>query len=49
MRDEDLTRALEVMQERVLPQWASRCTGDCIETWSQTAGEVLGITAGQQN
>lgn len=45
--DADLQRALEVADSKVLPQWAERCSAACIESWNETAGEVLGVTAGE--
>lgn len=42
--DEDLALALSVTQEVVLPRWAQRCTGDCIENWTSTVGEVLDVS-----
>ncbi len=47
VRDEDLARALETMESQVLPQWASRCSAECIDSWNETAGQVLGISAEQ--
>lgn len=45
--DEDLERALEVTESKVLPQWATRCSEACIQAWNDTAGEVLGVSAEQ--
>ncbi|MFW6028336.1 MAG: TRAP transporter substrate-binding protein [bacterium] len=45
--DEDLQTALEIMESQVLPSWASRCSDECIESWNETAGDVVGITAAQ--
>ena len=45
--EEDLQTALEIMESQVLPSWASRCSGECIESWNETAGDVVGITAAQ--
>jgi hypothetical protein len=42
--DEDLELALGVMRDVVLPRWAQRCAGECIENWSSTVGEVLSIS-----
>ena len=46
--DADLQRALEVMESSVLPQWAERCGEECVGFWNETAGQALGISAGQQ-
>jgi TRAP-type C4-dicarboxylate transport system substrate-binding protein len=45
--DEDLERALEIMEAEVLPSWVSRCSAECVESWNASAGGVLNITAGQ--
>lgn len=45
--DEDLARALEVTEAKVLPQWATRCSPECIEAWNETAGKLLGVAARQ--
>ena len=44
----DLDQALQVTEAKVLPQWAERCSAECIESWNETAGDVLGITAPTQ-
>jgi TRAP-type C4-dicarboxylate transport system substrate-binding protein len=43
--EEDQARALKIMEANVLPRWAARCKGKCIENWNASAGKVLGITA----
>lgn len=42
--DADLKTALETMEEDVLPLWAERCGGSCIEKWNSTVGEVLDVS-----
>jgi TRAP-type C4-dicarboxylate transport system substrate-binding protein len=44
----DLDRALEVMEADVLPSWAERCSEECIQTWNETVGQVLGISAASE-
>lgn len=42
--EEDLQTALDTMEQNVLPLWADRCSEDCIETWNETVGDLLGIS-----
>jgi len=35
----------KALQEVVLPKWAGRCQGDCVPTWNDTVGKVVGLTA----
>ncbi len=43
----DADRALLAKQltEVVLPKWAARCQGDCVENWNTTVGKAVGLTA----
>jgi len=35
-----------VLTEKVLPQWAVRCTDkDCVQSWNDTVGKTIGISA----
>jgi TRAP-type C4-dicarboxylate transport system substrate-binding protein len=43
--EEDLSRAREIMEADVLPQWVERCGEECVQAWNDTAGKVLGISA----
>ncbi len=36
-----------VLSGTIVPQWAARCTGDCVPRWNETVGAVLGMTAGE--
>jgi TRAP-type C4-dicarboxylate transport system substrate-binding protein len=33
------------MLERVLPNWARRCGGECVQQWNDTIGRVVGLEA----
>ena len=37
--------ACRKLTEVVLPKWAARCPGDCVEAWNATVGKVVGLTA----
>ena len=43
----DADRALLAKQltDVVLPKWAARCQGDCVEAWNASIGKVVGLTA----
>ncbi|MDR3220501.1 MAG: TRAP transporter substrate-binding protein [Candidatus Accumulibacter sp.] len=41
----DLDFLKKVMQETVLPQWASRCSATCVADFNATVGKLLGLTA----
>ncbi|NLD70677.1 MAG: TRAP transporter substrate-binding protein, partial [Limnobacter sp.] len=43
----DADRALlkEKLDEVVLPKWAARCPGDCVDAWNASIGKVVGLTA----
>jgi TRAP-type C4-dicarboxylate transport system substrate-binding protein len=41
--DKQLLR--RVLTEKVLPQWAARCTDkDCVESWNRTVGKAIGLS-----
>lgn len=42
----DADRALlrKVMQERVLPKWAARCSASCVQDFNATIAKVVGLT-----
>jgi len=44
---EDLAKVAEIVQSKVLPNWASRCGGNCMSEWEATIGQVVGLQAGQ--
>jgi len=43
----DADRALLAKQltDVVLPKWAARCQGDCVDAWNASIGKVVGLTA----
>jgi TRAP-type C4-dicarboxylate transport system substrate-binding protein len=43
----DADRALlrKVMTDSVLPKWAARCSADCVQSFNETIGRSLGLTA----
>jgi TRAP-type C4-dicarboxylate transport system substrate-binding protein len=43
--DADRKLLAEKLTEVVLPKWAARCAGDCVEAWNDTVGKVVGLTA----
>ena len=43
--DADRKLLSEKLTEVVLPKWAARCPGDCVENWNDTVGKVVGLTA----
>ncbi len=43
--EEDLAARDRIAQEVILARWAKRCGPDCAETWNQTVGKILGLTA----
>jgi len=42
---EDTDKLLKLTEEIVLPQWAARCSDQCVADFNRTIGEVLGVTA----
>lgn len=41
--DDDRARQREILEESILPDWASRCGRDCAERFNETIGAELGI------
>ncbi len=35
----------KVLNDVVVPKWAARCPGDCVKTWNDSVGKVVGIVA----
>jgi hypothetical protein len=33
------------MQEIVLPNWAARCSAECVDDFNKTIGKKIGVTA----
>jgi TRAP-type C4-dicarboxylate transport system substrate-binding protein len=43
--DADKALLKTVLQEKVLPKWAARCSADCVTGFNATVGKELGLTA----
>lgn len=43
--DADRELLKKVMTETVIPKWAARCPGECIQEWNDTVGKIVGISA----
>lgn len=43
LSDEDKALAAQILNDNVLTGWAERCGEDCVATWNEKAGSVLGI------
>ena len=43
--DADKALLKTVLQEKVLPKWAARCSADCVAGFNATIGKELGLTA----
>ncbi len=42
----DVAKRQEILENLVLPRWASRCKADgCVDNWNATIGKVAGVTA----
>jgi len=41
--DEQLRK--DILIRTVLPRWIQRCNGRCVDTWNQTVGPAVGLTA----
>lgn len=44
LSDADRAKVREVVRDKVLPAWAGRCGGDCVERWNETVGKAADIT-----
>lgn len=42
---EDLELRRKALVEQVLPRWAARCGNECVNTWNNTVGKVVNLTA----
>lgn len=45
---DDIAYAKKLSVQKVLPKWASRCSGQCVTDFNQTIGKSLKITAKKQ-
>jgi TRAP-type C4-dicarboxylate transport system substrate-binding protein len=43
--DADRTFLTKVLSETVVPKWAARCPGDCVENWNNSVGKTINIQA----
>ncbi|MBJ3777092.1 TRAP transporter substrate-binding protein [Acuticoccus mangrovi] len=43
--DEDDAARKRILEEAILPQWAARCSQDCIDGWNETVGAITGLAA----
>ena len=43
--DSDRELLKKVLNDVVVPKWAARCPGDCVKTWNDSVGKVVGIVA----
>lgn len=44
LTDADKAALKTMLADRVLPEFASACGGDCVARWNDTVGEVVGVT-----
>lgn len=42
--DADITKAREILESEVLPEWAERAGDDWAERWNATVGQVVGLS-----
>lgn len=42
--DEDIAKALGILESQVLPEWAERAGGDWAARWNDSVGKVVGVT-----
>ncbi len=42
--EDDIALRDKVLAEAVLPNWAEQCGDDCVATWNDTVGAVVGMT-----
>lgn len=43
--DADRQLLKKVMQEAVVPKWAARCSAQCVQSYNETIGKLVGISA----
>lgn len=43
--DADKALLKKIMQEKVLPKWAARCSASCVQDFNATIAKVVGLTA----
>lgn len=41
----DVELRKQALLNQVLPRWAARCGAECVKTWNDTVGKVVGLTA----
>ena len=46
LSDEDKARAVSILEEKILPDWANRAGGDWGTRWNDTVGAALGVKIG---
>lgn len=44
---EDQARAVAILEEKILPDWAERAGGDWAKRWNETVGAALGVAIGE--
>ena len=44
LSDADKARAVEVLEQKILPDWAERAGGDWAERWNASVGAALGVS-----
>lgn len=44
---EDQARAVAILEEKILPDWAARAGGDWAKRWNETVGATLGVSIGE--
>ena len=42
--DEDQAKAVAILEEKILPDWAQRAGGDWAQRWNETVGAALGAS-----
>ncbi|MYN14098.1 transporter [Pusillimonas sp. TS35] len=43
--DADRELLKKITADTIVPQWAARCSADCVKEWNATVGKVLNVTA----
>jgi hypothetical protein len=44
----DLALRDEALRKSVLPKWVKRCGADCVRSWNETIGKIVGLQAGSE-
>lgn len=47
LSEEDRARAVTVLEETILPDWASRAGGDWAQRWNESVGAALNVSIGE--